>query len=105
MPRRLFWMELATGIIFVFLYWWCVILKPDLGITAFAVMAFYACLFIIIFVLIIGAILGGVVAIVLVVVKKRKRKEMIPFGPFLSLAAMVTLLWGSQILNWYLGLM
>jgi leader peptidase (prepilin peptidase)/N-methyltransferase len=55
--------------------------------------------------LIIGAILGGVVAVVLMIAKRKKRKETIPFGPFLSLAAMVALLWGSSILNWYLGLM
>jgi len=43
--------ELATGLIFAFLYWWCVVSNPELGIVAFGVMAFYACLFIIIFVI------------------------------------------------------
>jgi len=186
-PRRLLWVELATGAMFAFLYWHCG-LTPEL-----AVMAFYACLFIIIFVidlehglilnkvvyagmvialliavflpqpwitqlklhgianfalggaigfvillliaiisrggmgwgdvklagliglaagfplvvvtLIMGAILGGLVAAALLAMKKRGRKEAIPFGPFLSVAAVVTLLWGSNILNWYLGLM
>jgi leader peptidase (prepilin peptidase)/N-methyltransferase len=51
-----------------------------------------------------GAILGGIVAVALMVAKKRKRRETIPFGPFLALAAMVTLLWGSNILSWYLRL-
>jgi leader peptidase (prepilin peptidase) / N-methyltransferase len=55
--------------------------------------------------IIMGAILGGIVAVALVIVKKRKFKETIPFGPFLALAAMVTLLWGSNILSWYVGLM
>jgi leader peptidase (prepilin peptidase)/N-methyltransferase len=55
--------------------------------------------------LIMGAILGGIVAVALVIAKKRKRRQTIPFGPFLALAAMVTLLWGSNILSWYLGLM
>ncbi|MDH5781822.1 MAG: A24 family peptidase, partial [Dehalococcoidia bacterium] len=55
--------------------------------------------------LLIGAIIGGLVAVVLLIAKKRGRKEAIPFGPFLSLATLVTLLWGSSILNWYLGLM
>jgi leader peptidase (prepilin peptidase)/N-methyltransferase len=191
-PRRLFWVELATGLIFAFLYWWCVIFKPELGIVTFGVMAFYACLFIIIFVIdleqglilnkvvypgmvvalllalypwpwlnesivmrvayaalggaigfaiflliaivsrggmgwgdvklaaliglatgfplvflaiIMGAILGGIVAVALMIAKKRKSKETIPFGPFLAVAAMVTLLWGSNILEWYRGLM
>jgi len=192
-PRRLFWVELATGLIFAFLYWWCVVFNPELGIVTFGIMAFYACLFIIIsvidlehglilnkvvypamivalllalvpqpwltrwivangianaalgggigfgifflialvsrggmgwgdvklagliglavgfplvfFSVILGAILGAVVAVALVVAKKRTFKETLPFGPFLALAAMVTLLWGSNILNWYLGLM
>ncbi len=55
--------------------------------------------------IIMGAILGGIVAVALMIAKKRKRQETIPFGPFLVLAAMVTLLWGSNILNWYLSLM
>jgi len=185
-PRRLFWVELATAVIFALLYWHYG-LSVELG-----VMAFYACQFIIIFVvdlehglilnkvvypgmvvalllallpqaglapqigtrvayaalgggigfgiflliaivsrggmgwgdvklaaliglatsfplvflaIIMGAILGGIVAVALVIAKKRKRRETIPFGPFLALAAMITLLWGSNILNWYLGLM
>jgi len=185
-PRRLFWVELATGVVFALLAWHFG-LSPALGI-----MAFYACLFIIIFVIdlehglilnkvvypgmvvalllallpqpwltqwivtgianaalggaigfalflliaivsrggmgwgdvklaaliglatgfplvffsiIMGAILGGIVAVALVIAKKRKRRQTIPFGPFLALAAMITLLWGSNILNWYLGLM
>jgi len=43
-PRRLFWVELATAVIFALLYWHYG-LSPALGI-----MAFYACLFTIIFV-------------------------------------------------------
>jgi leader peptidase (prepilin peptidase)/N-methyltransferase len=184
--RRVFWVELATALIFALLYWHYG-LSPELG-----VMAFYACLFIIIFVIdlehglilnkvvypgmvvalllallarpwltqwvvtgianaalgggigfaiffliaivsrggmgwgdvklaaliglatgfplvfpsiIMGAILGGIVAVALMTAKKRKRRQTIPFGPFLALAAMATLLWGSNILSWYLGLM
>ena len=185
-PRRLFWVELATALIFAFLCW-------HYGLSAgLGVMIFYACLFIIIFVIdlehglilnkvvypsmvvalllalvpepgfsqlaamrvanaaigggigfaiflliaivshggmgwgdvklaaliglatgfppvflaiIMGAILGGIVAVALLIAKKRNRRQTIPFGPFLALAAMVTLLWGSNILNWYLGLM
>jgi len=184
--------ELATALIFAFLYWWCVVFNPELGIVTFGVMAFYACLFTIIFVIdleqglilnkvvypsmvvalllalypwpwltesmgmrvayaalggaigfglfllialvsrggmgwgdvklaaliglatgfplvflsiIMGAILGGIVAVALVIAKKRKRRQTIPFGPFLAVAAMITLLWGSNIMNWYLGLM
>ena len=54
--------------------------------------------------LLMGVILGGLVAGILLLLKIKKRKEAIPFGPFLSLATMATLIWGSGILNWYLGL-
>jgi leader peptidase (prepilin peptidase)/N-methyltransferase len=55
--------------------------------------------------IIMAAILGGIVAVVLLVTRRRGRREMIPFGPFLAVAAMATLLWGNNILGWYLGLM
>ena len=54
---------------------------------------------------IMAAILGGTVAVALLIARKRKRRQTIPFGPFLAVAAMVTMLWGSNILSWYLGLM
>jgi leader peptidase (prepilin peptidase)/N-methyltransferase len=55
--------------------------------------------------IIMAAILGGIVAVILLATRRRGRREMIPFGPFLAVAAMATLLWGSTILRWYLGLM
>jgi len=59
----------------------------------------------VLFTLAMGAILGALVGVILLLLKIKKRKEAIPFGPFLSLATMATLLWGSDILNWYLGLL
>jgi len=53
--------------------------------------------------LFLGIVLGGLVAGILLLLRIRKRKEPIPLGPFLSLATIGTLLWGSDILNWYLG--
>jgi leader peptidase (prepilin peptidase)/N-methyltransferase len=52
-----------------------------------------------------AAILGGIVAVAMVIGKKKGRRQTIPFGPFLAVAAMITLLWGSNIMGWYLGLM
>jgi len=51
--------------------------------------------------LVIGIISGGIVAIALVALRRKKRKDVIPFGPFLCTAAIVTLMWGPQILHWY----
>jgi leader peptidase (prepilin peptidase)/N-methyltransferase len=55
--------------------------------------------------IIMGAILGGIVAVIMLITRRRTSKGMIPFGPFLAAMAMVTLLWGTNILKWYLGLM
>ncbi len=52
-----------------------------------------------------GAILGGVVGIVLLSFKLKKRQEPLPFGSFLAVATLLTLRWGSDILDWYLGLL
>lgn len=54
--------------------------------------------------LLIGVVLGGVVAVLLLLFKIKKRKEAIPFGPFLAIATIATLLWGNSILSWYRGL-
>jgi leader peptidase (prepilin peptidase)/N-methyltransferase len=44
------------------------------------------------------------VAAILLLLRIKKRKDAIPFGPFLSLATIATLYWGQGILDWYLGL-
>ena len=54
--------------------------------------------------LFLAVIFGGLLAATLLLLKIKKRKEGIPFAPFLSLATIATLLWGSNILDWYLGL-
>ncbi len=54
--------------------------------------------------LVMGVVLGGLVAVFLLLLRIKTRKETIPFGPFLSLATIATLLWGTHILNWYLAL-
>jgi len=52
--------------------------------------------------LFLAAILGGVVALGLLSTGIRRRKDPIPFGPFLAIAAAVAMLWGETILTWYL---
>ena len=52
--------------------------------------------------ILIGILLGGLVAIFLLFLKIKGRKQTIPFGPFLAIGAMVTLLYGAEIWSWYL---
>ncbi|MFP4641929.1 MAG: prepilin peptidase [Chloroflexota bacterium] len=52
----------------------------------------------------ISIILGGLSAAGMLILRRKGRKEAIPFGPFLCLGTFATLLWGGSILNWYIGL-
>lgn len=54
--------------------------------------------------LLLAVIGGGLLSAVLLLFQLKKRTEAIPFGPFLATAAMVTLLWGEEIFDWYWGL-
>jgi leader peptidase (prepilin peptidase) / N-methyltransferase len=47
-------------------------------------------------------LLGGVVAIVLVLTRLRRRKDHIPFGPYLAVAALAAALFGDALVEGYL---
>jgi leader peptidase (prepilin peptidase)/N-methyltransferase len=51
-----------------------------------------------------GASLGTVVGLSLMLLKRKRRKDPIPFGPFLALGALLTMVWGEELLDWYLHL-
>jgi leader peptidase (prepilin peptidase) / N-methyltransferase len=53
--------------------------------------------------ILIGIILGGLVAGSLLLSRIKRRKDAIPFGPFLSIAGITTILWGQDIMNWYMS--
>jgi len=46
---------------------------------------------------------GGLVAGVLLLLGTKRRKDSLPFAPFLSLGAVIALLWGTKIIDWYLN--
>ncbi|MFC1934203.1 prepilin peptidase [Chloroflexota bacterium] len=52
--------------------------------------------------LLLSWISGGLVAALLLTFKIKKRKDPIPFATFLATSAMVTMLWGQAIYQWYL---
>ncbi|MDD5126577.1 MAG: prepilin peptidase [Dehalococcoidales bacterium] len=54
--------------------------------------------------LFVGIVAGGVVAVILLVFRKAGRKQLMPYGSFLSFGAIITLFWGNNLLIWYLGL-
>jgi leader peptidase (prepilin peptidase)/N-methyltransferase len=48
-----------------------------------------------------GFLAGAVVGAALVVLRRRDRKDHLPFGPFLAFGTLVAVLWGDVILRWY----
>ena len=55
--------------------------------------------------LFLGIVLGGLVSLALLLFKIKRRKEAVPLGSFLAVASVVTLIWGNDLLGWYLGLL
>jgi len=56
------------------------------------------------FVLLISSFAGAAVGITLMIIKGRDMKYAVPFGPFLSLGAVVYLFFGARLLNLFLSL-
>jgi leader peptidase (prepilin peptidase) / N-methyltransferase len=50
-----------------------------------------------------SALVGGVVAAALMASGRRRRKDPIPFGPFLAAGGAAGLFWGERTVRWYLG--
>ena len=51
--------------------------------------------------MLLGSVIGTIIVVPLVLAGRRSMKTPVPFGPFLGVAAIVVMLWGSQILEWY----
>jgi len=52
--------------------------------------------------LFIAAFLASAAGIYLMIIKKKSRKDAVPFGPFLSLGAFISLLWGNHLILGYI---
>lgn len=47
---------------------------------------------------------GGITGILLMATRGWKRKDAVPFGPFLALGSLLAAFYGQQIISWYLSL-
>ena len=52
--------------------------------------------------LLVSSLSGSIIGITAMAILGKGRRWEIPFGPFLALGAILTLLFGTQVLNWYL---
>jgi len=48
--------------------------------------------------------LGAVISIILIILNRKKLKSEIPFGPFLIAGTFLAMIWGQQIVLWYLNM-
>lgn len=53
--------------------------------------------------LFIGAVTGAIIGIIGMILKKKKRKDVIPFGPFLCLGILVAIIYGEQLIDMYIN--
>ena len=56
------------------------------------------------FVILVSSLVGAIVGIVFIVLTKKDTKFAIPFGPFLSFAAILYIFFGPQLIRWYLSI-
>jgi leader peptidase (prepilin peptidase)/N-methyltransferase len=54
--------------------------------------------------IILGSFLGSVIGVSIAAKKKAGMKLALPFGTFLGLATIFSLIWGTSIVDWYLGM-
>jgi leader peptidase (prepilin peptidase)/N-methyltransferase len=54
--------------------------------------------------ILLSSFIGSIIGIAIVLLKGKDFKYAIPFGPFLSLGAVISLFYGEALIQWYLGL-
>ena len=52
--------------------------------------------------LFISVVLAGISSLVLILFRIKKKKDTIPFGPFIVTGTFVTIMWGWELINWYI---
>lgn len=58
----------------------------------------------VLFISLLSFVLGAIISVILITLKIKGRKDEIPFGPFISLAALIYMFYGTDLISWYLGL-
>lgn len=59
----------------------------------------------VLFIVMVSSFIGAFVGIGFIIAKKHEWQSRIPYGPYIALAAMIWILWGPQVLNWYVALL
>lgn len=94
---------LTGGIVFLAI---AVISKGNMGggdIKLAAVMGLFLGIKLLLVALFAAFLLGSVVGVTLLLVGVVKRKDPFPFGPFLTIGSLISILCGQNIIDWYLN--
>lgn len=57
----------------------------------------------VLFTIFMGSLIGTLFGLPWALMQKKTMKAAIPFGPFLALGALIFVLWGTQLIDWYFG--
>lgn len=97
---------ISGAVLFVF-FLLIVLFRPDAmgmgDVKLVALIGFVSGYPLVIFSMLIGVVVGGIVAIILLATKQKGRKDVIPYGTFLAIGPIIALIFGPEILHWYLG--
>jgi len=53
-------------------------------------------------IILLSAVVGAVIGMLMIAFRRHDRSVPIPFGPYLAAAGWIAMLWGREIVNWYL---
>lgn len=58
----------------------------------------------VLFITLFSFVIGAIISVILIILKIKGRKDEIPFGPFISLSALIYIFFGTEIINWYFAI-
>ena len=58
----------------------------------------------VLFITLFSFVIGAIISVALLILKVKSRKDEIPFGPFISLSALIYIFFGTEIINSYLNI-
>ena len=80
--------------------------KEGMGYGDFKLLALFGAWFgwkLLPLIIILSSATGAVIGILMIMLSKKDRSTPIPFGPYLAIAGWISMIWGQQIISWYLG--
>ncbi|MCG9698275.1 A24 family peptidase [Shewanella sp. Isolate11] len=99
----------AAGYLSLWSVFWCFKLltgKEGMGYGDFKLLAVFGAWFgwqLLPLIILLSSVVGAVVGGLMIFNKKLNAGNPIPFGPYIAFAGWIAMIWGEQIINWYLS--